>query len=121
LSLASETRSSVGHESLTLSNSDDAAEVGLARFAEFAVAALGHIQGDYVVAWSDASDSLANALNDARSFVTKNDGEDGLGVFTGEQMSVRVTKGCVDDSDAHFALLGSSNLHLLHYCNSNPC
>jgi hypothetical protein len=49
LALAGEARGTVGHEALALGDANLGAEVGLARRAELALAALGDIEGDDVV------------------------------------------------------------------------
>lgn len=59
---------------------DLAAQVGLATLAELALAALGGVQGDDVVADLDASDTLADGLDDSTTLVAKDDGEDTFGV-----------------------------------------
>jgi hypothetical protein len=60
LSLAGETRCSIRHDTLSLSDADNGAQVGLARGAELARAALGNVQGDDMIAGNNGGNSLTN-------------------------------------------------------------
>lgn len=80
-------------------STDRAAEVGLARLAELALAALGRVElqavssdsatgrnthGDDMVAHLDVRDSLADRLDNTAALVAKHDRERSLGVISGE-------------------------------------
>ena len=54
-----------------------AAQVGLARPAVGARAALGNVKGNHVVSDGEAAHALADALNDTAAFVAQDDGEAG--------------------------------------------
>lgn len=115
LSLASEARGSIRHEALTLGDANDGAQVGLSTLAELALAALRHVQRNDVVTDGNASHSLANALDDSRTFVAENDGEDRFRVLSREQVSVGVAQSSADDLHTDLASLRGSNLDFLHH------
>ena len=58
-----------------LCQSDLGAEVGLARGAELALAALGNVQRDDVVPHLDRGHPLANGLHDTPALMTQDAGE----------------------------------------------
>lgn len=95
----------VRHDTLTLGGTDLAAEVGLARLAELALAALGGaamvsaklhtidqrpniLKSDDVVARLDRSHALTDRLDDTSALVSQDDGESTLGVLAGEGVGI---------------------------------
>jgi hypothetical protein len=65
LTLASESAGTIAHKTLALGNTNNRAQVGLARLTELALTALRDVERDNVVARGNSSDTLANALDDA--------------------------------------------------------
>jgi len=55
-----------------------------------------------MVAWLDVGDALANGLNNAGAFVSKDDGESALGVLAGKSVGIGVADAGVVDFDADF-------------------
>lgn len=88
LALAGEARGAVGHDALALGSADGAAEVGLSALAELALAALGGVEGDDVVADLDIVDVGADRLDDTTALVAEDDGEGTLGVLAGQGVVV---------------------------------
>src|SRR3546814_18656954 len=66
LAFVREATAAVGHHALALGGAPRHAQVGLAGLAEFALAALGGVQRDHVVARRDAGDALAALAHHAR-------------------------------------------------------
>lgn len=101
-----EARGAVGHDTLTLSGTDLAAEIGLARLAELALTAFGGavmvsrgdldaidrrsniLKSDDVISRLDRSHALANRLDDTGALVSQDDGESTLGVLAGEGVGI---------------------------------
>ena len=101
-----ETRSAVGHHTLTLGSSDLAAQVGLAGLAELALTAFrgaaegqpmifrdhtvrtNILESDDVVAGLDRSHTFADGLDDTGTLVTQDDGESTLGILAGERVGI---------------------------------
>ena len=59
-----------------------------------------------MVAHGDAGHPLADRFDNPAAFMAKNNGEQALGIFTGEGESVGVADPRGDDLDAHFARFG---------------
>lgn len=114
LTLAGESGSSVRHESLALRDANHGAQVGLAALAELALAALWNVQRHDVVSNGNASDALADALDDSRALVTQNDGENGLGVLSRQQVRVSVAQSGAHNLDANLSGLRGGYLDFLH-------
>jgi hypothetical protein len=70
-----ETGGAIGHQALTLGIADRSTQVGLARTAAGAFAALRRIQRDYVVAGLQRSDAFPDFQNHTGAFVAENAGE----------------------------------------------
>lgn len=85
--------SAVGHHTFTLGGTNGDTQVGLARFAELAVAALRRVQRHDVIADLDTGNTLADGLDDTRSFVAENAGENALRIMTAKGVQVRVAHG----------------------------
>jgi len=88
LALAGEALGAVGHDALALGSTHGAAEVGLAREAELALAALGSVEGDNVVADLDVVDAGADRLDDTSALVAENHGEGTLRVLARKSVVV---------------------------------
>ena len=86
--LAFEPRRPVRHHAFTLCGANLAAEVCLARCAEFAFAAFGRIQRNNVIARLDRGHVRANRLDDAGAFMAKYDWEGAFRIFAGEGVGV---------------------------------
>jgi hypothetical protein len=133
LALALEARGSVRHDTLALSGSNLATEVGLARLAELALLTLGGagiecqllslathrvssdlLESNNVVASLHVGDALADRLDNTGTLVSKDNGESTLGVLAGESVCVCVADTGVIDLDSDLASLGSGNLDVLN-------
>src|SRR5690606_26672088 len=112
LALVAEAGGAVRHQALALSGAHRAAEVGLAGGAELALAALGGIQRDHVVAHRYRGHALADRLDDAATLVAEDAGEDAFGVLAGQGIGVGVANTGGDDAYQHFAGLGRLDVHL---------
>ncbi|MDR6354924.1 hypothetical protein Q3H58_001595 [Pseudomonas psychrotolerans] len=96
---------------MTLGGAHRAAQVGLAGFAEFALAAFGGVQRDDVIAHGDRGHALAHRLDDATALVTEDAGEDPFGILAGQGVGIGVADAGGDDADEHFAGLGRLDVH----------
>src|SRR5690606_31982889 len=97
-----ETRGAVGHEAFTLGSTNRHTQVGFAGFAEQALATLGGVQRDDMVAGLDAGYPLANLYNNARAFVTQHGGENTFGIVTRQRESVGMAHAGMRDLGKHF-------------------
>jgi hypothetical protein len=79
LAVLGEAGGAVRHQALALGGADLLAQVGLAGFAELALAAFRGVQRDHVIAHLDAGDALADGLDDAAAFMAEDAGEDPSG------------------------------------------
>ncbi len=70
LAIVREAGGAIGHQTLALRFADSDAQVGLARHAEIALAALGSVERNHVIARPDAGDAFTDLDNDARALVT---------------------------------------------------
>ncbi len=112
LAIFREAGGAVRHQPLALGGTDLLAEVGLAGFAEFALAALGGVERDHVIAHLDAGDPFADRFDDAAPFVTENAGEDPFRILTGEGEGIGVADAGRDDAHPHLARLWRHDLDL---------
>eukprot|EP00166_Cyanidium_caldarium_P005565 ctg_6843.g463 len=71
LALVGKTRGAVRHQALALGGANGLAEVGLARQAEFALAAFRGVQRDHMVTHSHRGHALAHRLNHRTAFMTE--------------------------------------------------
>ena len=107
LASSTETGRAVRHQSLALSRTDLAAQVGLAtlrnrsvriinngskaaHLAELALSALGRVERDDVVAHLDVGDTLANRLDDSPALVSADNGEGSLRILARERVRIGV-------------------------------
>lgn len=79
--------------------------LSFAALAKQALAALGGVERNDVVAGLDAGHALAHLDHDARAFMAQNSGEHALGVFARQRERVGVAHASVGDFDQHLALL----------------
>lgn len=112
LAIFREAGGAVRHQPLALGGADLLAEVGLAGFAEFALAALGSVERDHVIADFDAGDPFADGFDDAAPLVAENAGEDPFRIFTGEGEGIGVADAGGDDAHPHLARLRRHDLNL---------
>jgi hypothetical protein len=69
LALAGEPAGAIRHHAVALRDPDDAAQIGLAALAKFAISALWYVQRDHMVANFYAGHALTDGLYYAASFV----------------------------------------------------
>ncbi len=84
----------VGHDSLALRRADSRAQIGLLRRAGFALAALGRIERNHVIALLDGGDAGSEIHHDPRALVPENHREQslGIGARAGELVGVADTR-----------------------------
>src|SRR5690606_31011957 len=85
-----EARGAVGHQALALGFAHGTAQVGLAGFAEFALAAFGGVERNHMVARLDAGDAFADFDDDAGAFMTKHGGEHAFRVVAAQGKGIGV-------------------------------
>lgn len=81
LALAGEAGGLIRHETAALGGANGLAEIGLAAGAELALAALGGVKRDDVVAWGNLGNALTDGLNNTASLVAQDRREETLGVY----------------------------------------
>lgn len=81
-SFASESSGAIRHKALSLSDSDLLTQIGLRALAEGALVTLGYVQWQYMVTSLKFRNAFADALNDAGTFMTENDGENAFSIQT---------------------------------------
>jgi len=86
--LALEAAGAVGHDAFALGGADLATQVGLAALAELALAALGRVEGNNVVAGRDVGDARADRFDDAGALVAEDDGEGAFRVFAAQGIGI---------------------------------
>ena len=96
----------VGHQALALGDANGLAQVGLAAQAIFALAALGRVQRDDVIAGLQAGDAVAHLDHHAGAFMAEDGGEDPFRVVARQGESVGMANSRRLDFDQHFAGLG---------------
>lgn len=106
------TRGAVGHHTPTLSGSNLAAKVGLSRYAELALLALGGIEGNDVISRLNIGHTLTYRFDDASTFVTENDGEGSFGILSGKSVRVCVANAGMVNLDTDFMSLGGCDLDI---------
>ncbi len=112
LAVVGEARGAVGHQALALRFANRDAQVGLAGQAELALAALGGVERNDVIARLDAGDALADLDDDARALMAENDRENALRIVAGQRESVGVAYPGMRDFDEHFTFLGRCDIDL---------
>ena len=108
-----EAAGAVGHYAFALRGTNRRAEIGLARQARFALAALGGVQRDDVIALLYRGDTGTDVNDDAGALVTQDRREQAFRIATGTREFVGVSNAGRLDLDQHFARLRSVKLHRL--------
>ena len=112
LALVGETAGAVGHQALALGGAHGLAEVGLAGQAEFALAALGGVERDDMVAHLQGGHALAHRFDDTATFVAQDAREHPLGILAGQGVRVGMADAGGDDAHQYLALLRRRHIHL---------
>jgi len=102
LAVQREARGAVGHQAAALGAADGLAEVGLARQAEFALAAFRGVEGNDVIAGFQRGHARTHVQHHARALVTEDGRESTLGVGTGQGVVVGMADAGGLDLDQHF-------------------
>ncbi|MNT35089.1 hypothetical protein D3C72_1711030 [compost metagenome] len=110
LTLVGETRGAIRHQTLALSGTNGLAQVGLAGAAEFALAALGGIQRDHMIAHCNRSDAFTHRLDDGAAFVPQDRRKDTFRVRAGQGVGIGVADTAGDNAQQHFASLGHGHV-----------
>ena len=112
--VAAETGSAIRHQALALSGTHRLAQVGLAGFAELALATFRGVQRNHMVADFQAGHALANRLNDTAAFMAQNRRENTFRIFTRQRKGIGMTHARGDNLDPHFTGLRWCNLNLFN-------
>ncbi|MNE63235.1 hypothetical protein D3C80_1585750 [compost metagenome] len=88
LALVGEPRGAVGHQPFALGGAYGLAQVGLAGGAELALAALGGVQRDHVIADGNRGHALTDGFDNGTAFMAKDRREDAFRVGTGQGVGV---------------------------------
>ncbi len=105
LAVQREARSAIGHQALALGGAHGATQVGLAREAEFALAALGGIQRDHMIARLQAGHARPDRFDNPGAFMPQHRRKQPLRVFAGERVSIGVADAGGDDTHQHLTRL----------------
>ncbi|KAH3663725.1 hypothetical protein OGAPHI_005127 [Ogataea philodendri] len=111
LALASESRSTVWHHTLTLGCSDLSTQIGFSRLAELALFTLWGVKTDDMVANLDAGDTFTNGLDNSGTLVAKNNRELTFRIGSRKSVGIGVANTSVHDFDSHLVGLRRSNLN----------
>jgi len=109
LSFALKSAGAIRKDASTLGGSNLSTQVGLARLAELAFLALGGIKSHNVITGLDVGHALSDGFNDASTFVTEDNRESTLGIFSGECVGISMAHTSVHDLDADFMCFGRGN------------
>ncbi|KAG0776271.1 hypothetical protein G6F22_012693 [Rhizopus arrhizus] len=112
LAVVAEAAGAVGHHALALGGAHGHAQVGLAALAEQALATLGGVQRNHVVARLDAGHALAHLHHDARAFMAQHHREQAFRIVAGQGERIGVAHTGVGDLHQHFALLRRGDVDL---------
>src|SRR5205823_7867229 len=93
----------VRHEALPLGGEQRAAQVRPAREAELALAALGDVEWDHVVAGSEARDAGPDLLDHPAALVAEDGGEEARRIAPAHGVGVRVADAGRDQADQALA------------------
>lgn len=104
LTVVREASRTIGHQPLTLGCTNRDTQVGLAGLAEQALAALGGIEGNDVIARLHAGHTFTHLHDDTRTFMTQHDREETFGVVARQGEGVGMANAGVRDLDEHLAL-----------------
>ena len=104
LALVRKARRAVGHHALALGCAHRDAQVGLAGLAEQALAALGGVEGDDMIAGLDAGHTFTHLDDDARAFMAQHDREQTFRVIARQGEGIGMADAGVRDPDEHLAL-----------------
>jgi hypothetical protein len=112
LAVVRKARSPVRHHALALGRAHGDAQVGLAGFAEQALAAFGGVQRDHVVAGHDAGHAFADLDHDARAFMPEHDRKQAFRIVAAEREGIGMADAGVGDLDQHLALARRRDIDL---------
>ena len=100
----------VWHHALSLGRSYGTTEIGLARQTKFALATLGRVQGDHVIARLNRSHAVAHSQYDSGTLVSHDGREESFGILSGQRKGIRVAY--PGSLDFHHNLPGLGVVHL---------
>ena len=98
-----ESAGAVGHHALALRRAYRRAKIGLARQAGLALAALGDVERDHVIAAPDGGDAGAEVDDDAGALMAEDRGKQALGIGAGAGELVGVADAGGFELDQHLA------------------
>ena len=114
LAVLREAAGAVGHVAGPHGGGDRLAQIGLGRGAVFAVAALGDVERDDVVARLQRFDAGAALDHDAAAFVAEDAGECAFGVVARQGEGIGVADAAGDDLQQHLALARAFDFDLFN-------
>jgi len=100
-----------GDQALALGGADRLAQVGLAGAAELALAALGGIEGNDVIARFDRGHSWSDFFHDTGAFMAQDGREHAFGIGAREGVGIGVAHAGGDDAHQRFACLRALYVH----------
>ncbi len=103
----------VGHQATALGRADRLAQVGLARQAEFALAAFRRIEWNDVVVFLECRHAGANVDHDARAFVAEDGGEQPFRIGAGQGVVIGMANAGGLQFDQHFARLRAFKVNIV--------
>jgi hypothetical protein len=93
----------IGHHPLALAGADGDAEVRLAGAAELALAALGGVERDDMVAHCHVADAAADGLDDGAALMAENDRKQPFGITARQGVGIGVADAGGDVANQHLA------------------
>ncbi len=111
LAFVGETRGAIRHQAFALGGTNGLAQVGLARQAEFALAAFRGVQRDHMVADGHRGHALADRFNHCTAFMAEDRREDTFRVGARQGVGVGVAYAGRHHPQQHFAGLGHGDIH----------
>lgn len=123
---AREPTRSIGHDTLALRFPDFLAQIRFWTFTEFARTTLRNVQWNDVIANRKFIDILADALDNAATFMAQNNGENAFGIETAQCVCVGVANTGCQYLDAHFVRFRRCDFYIfdgqwLTWCPCDRC
>jgi hypothetical protein len=91
------------HQPFALGSANGGAKIGLVRGARFALPALGRVERNHMIAFTQRGHARSEVDHDARPFVSQNRGKQPFRIRARAREFVRVTDSAGLDLDQHFA------------------
>ena len=112
LTLVGKTRGAIGHQPLALCGAYFLAQIGFAREAKLAFAALGGVERNDMIARLQAGDALTDLDHHARTLMPQHGWENALRVIATQGECIGMAHAGVADLDQYLALFGRGHVDL---------